>query len=351
MSLKHLFLLFVFLKNIYFISNDYPAMDEICFQIKNTTFKTNEEFMSTDFCLKNNGYIKNIDCRNLGYPDENICQLCCKLTCGINGTLVDQNCREKEANCLLRKNSYWIDVLNIFDYEDRHRAYFDLLSPILYLFKFDYYVGDCYFQSREDLLINFANQINGKFIYSLGGGHKHFDSRLMDTSRGRQAIPKELLLYPTYGINGNSSGVSYEDENILGYDCSGLSMALIYVMGGYNFDREFTNAQKMYDIAKENNYLKNEIKIGYALFYGKSENSINHVTIALGENKMIEASGHFPNKKGKPIRIGNISENYIGIADFIYTPFKTSFKKEENEDNKSEVLRFNSIIILILLLL
>ena len=303
--------------------------------------------MSSNFCLQNNGYIKDIDCRSLGYPEESICQLCCKLTCGINGTLVDQNCKENEANCILRKNSYWIDVLNIFDYEDRHRPYFDLLSPILYLFNFDYYVGDCYFQSREDLLINFANQINGKFIYSLGGGHRHFDNRLMDTSRGRHAIPKELLLYPTYGINGNSSGVYYEDANILGYDCSGLSMALIYIMGGYNFDREFTNAQKMYDIAKENKYLKNEIKIGYALFYGKSENSISHVTIALGENKMIEASGHFPNKTGKPISIGEIKNNYIGIADFIYTPFE----KEENEDNKSEVLRFNSIIILILLFL
>ena len=103
----------------------------------------------------------------------------------------------------------------------------------------------------------------------------------------------------------------------------------------------------MYDIAKENKYLKNEIKIGYALFYGKSENSISHVTIALGENKMIEASGHFPNKTGKPISIWEIRDNYIGIADFIYTPFE----KEENGDNKSEVLRFNSIIILILLFL
>jgi cell wall-associated NlpC family hydrolase len=124
-------------------------------------------------------------------------------------------------------------------------------------------------------------------------------------------------------------------------------MALIYIMGGYNFDRINTNAQRMYNIAKENKYLKNEIKIGYALFYGKSENSISHATISLGENKMIEASGHFSDKRGKQIRIGNISNGYIGIADFIYTPFN----KEKKEDNKSEIIRLNSIIILILLLL
>ena len=142
MFLKHLFLLFVFLQNIYFISNDYPAINEICFQIKNTTFKTSPEFMSSGFCLKNKGYIKNIDCRKLGYINESICQLCCNLVCGTNGTLVDQNCRKKEENCKLRKNSYWIDELDIFNYEDRNGPYFDLLSPILYLFRFDYFYGD-----------------------------------------------------------------------------------------------------------------------------------------------------------------------------------------------------------------
>lgn len=48
-----------------------------------------------------------------------------------------------------------------------------------------------------------------------------------------------------------------DDRNVLGYDCSGLSMALIHLIDGYNFDRENTNAQKMYDFAKEHNLLRN----------------------------------------------------------------------------------------------
>ena len=64
-------------------------------------------------------------------------------------------------------------------------------------------------------------------------------------------IESSFLIYPTYGISGVSGGVNYDDRNVLGYDCSGLSMALIYLIGGYNFDRENTNAQKMYNIAKE----------------------------------------------------------------------------------------------------
>lgn len=51
-------------------------------------------------------------------------------------------------------------------------------------------------------------------------------------------------------------------------------------------------------------------------FYGNSETSISHVTIALGENKMIEASGHNADKTGKPIQIVKIRNNMIGIADF-----------------------------------
>ena len=50
--------------------------------------------------------------------------------------------------------------------------------------------------------------------------------------------------------------------------------------------------------------------------------------------------------------MGEIRKNYIGIADFIYTPFhKEKEEKESNEGNKSEVLRLSSIIILMLLFL
>ena len=348
MFLKHLLLLSILLIKIDFISNDTIVYGESCFLMINDSSGSGYygDFLTPTFCSRKNGFIKVIDCRELGFFDEGDCQLCCNFTCGINGTYGTWYCSENELNCELSKKKYWIDNTDIFTSLEDEFEHFSLLSPIQKIFNFDYYGGNCYFQSKEDLLINFANQINGKFIYSLGGGHLHFDQRLMDTSLGKNSIQNYFLVYPTYGINATSDGVYYEDANVLGYDCSGLSMALIYITGHYNFNRETTNAQKMYNIAKENKYLKKEIKIGYALFYGKSENSISHVTIALGNNTMIEASGHDENKKGKPIQIVKIRNNYIGIADFIYSPFE---KKDEN--NKSEVLRINSIIILILFLL
>ena len=154
--IKYLFLLFVFLRNINFISNEYPIYNNTCFQIKDVPFKTNREILDSNFCLKNKGYIANIGCREFGYYDQNICQICCDLTCGKNGILVNLNCIDEEENCIYREKYYWIEPYYIFGRGDED-AYFDLLSPIYYLFNFDYYNGHCYFQSREDLLISFAN--------------------------------------------------------------------------------------------------------------------------------------------------------------------------------------------------
>ena len=301
----------------YILWPNSPDQNQICFKLYESIVLDKIGIFNSDICYQKGGYIKNVKTESVNGELVDV-KYCCNISCGINGTIIGEMCKwiKDKSICKLNSNLYYINEISIFG--SRYISSSNLLSLTYDIFKFDIPSGCfCSFQTKEDLLINFANQINGRFIYSLGGGHNHFDERLMDTSEGRGSIEKPFLLYPTYGIEGFSGGVNYDDRNVLGYDCSGLSMALIDLINGYNFDRENTNAQKMYDIAKENNLLKNELKIGYAIFYGKSENSISHVTIALGENKMIEASGHNPDKTGKPIQIVNIRNNMIGIADFI----------------------------------
>ena len=304
-----------------------PEKNQFCFQFYYPKEFEEGEILNFDACHKKGGNYKHAYTKAEN-GSQISAEFCCNIRCGINGTVIGDHCKwlKDKSICKLTSNLYYADQISILG--SRYTSRENLLYPIYNIFNFylpeNYGWAFCTFKSKEDLLINFANQINGKFIYSLGGGHNYFDKRLMDTSEGRGLIEGPFLIYPTYGVSGVSGGVHYDDRNVLGYDCSGLSMALIYLMTGYNFDRENTNAQKMYDIAKENNRLKKDIKIGYAIFYGKSENSISHVTIALGENKMIEASGHNADKTGKPIQIVKIRNNMIGIADFISEPQQES---------------------------
>ena len=333
MSKTKYFYMYIILlfKSYLFWPND-PEQNQYCFKYYYPKENEEGEILNFDSCKKKGGNYKHAD-------------FCCNINCGINGTVIGPHCKwvVDKSICKFTSNLYYSDQISIIG--SRYTSRTDLLYPIYNLFNFylpkNYGWAFCTFKSKEDLLINFANQINGKFIYSLGGGHNYFDKRLMDTSGGRGFIESPFLIYPTYGILGVSGGESYDDRNVLGYDCSGLSMALIYLTSGYNFDRENTNAQKMYDIAKKNNLLKKDIKIGYALFYGKSENSISHVTIALGENKMIEASGHNLGKTGKPIQIVKIRNNMIGIADFISDNEQESSRNSKS--NQASSVLFNSI--------
>ena len=336
----YLCLILLFKKYLFWVND--PEQNQFCFQLHSNRGK----IFDSDACYAKGGNIINAKTEN-GKGELINANFCCNVRCGINGTVIGPFCKwiKDKSICKLNSNLHYIDKISILG--TRYTNSRNLLYPIYDIFNFDlsesYGMDFCTFKSKEDLLINFANQINGKFIYSLGGGHKYFDKRLMDTSEGRGLIESSFLIYPTYGISGVSGGVNYDDRNVLGYDCSGLSMALIYLIGGYNFDRENTNAQKMYNIAKEKNLLKNEIKIGYAIFYGKSENSISHVTIALGENKMIEASGHNSDKIGKPIRIVNISDKIVGIADFI--------SKHEYESQSNYTLNLSCLFLFVFLLI
>lgn len=136
---------------------------------------------------------------------------CCNVTCGINGTVIGPLCKwlKDKSICKLNSNLYFADKIAIQG--TRYTSKTDLLYPIYDIFNFDlsesYGMEYCAFESKEDLLINFANQINGKFVYSLGGGHNYFDNRLMDTSEGRGIIESTFLIYPTYGVSGVSGEV------------------------------------------------------------------------------------------------------------------------------------------------
>lgn len=158
------------------------------------------------------------------------------------------------------------------------------------------------FNTKEDLLNGLVYLMEGKFIYSYGGGH---------SSKG-----------PTKCLIQNSNNKIIDDSNIIGFDCSYLVMFLLYNSSShlYNLDMIKTNAQGLYKFVKNKKILKNSddsIENGNVLFYGKDENSIHHVTIALENGKMIEAYGHDSNGNGLPIQIV-ISEHKIYLLSEIF---------------------------------
>ena len=205
-QLKYLFLL-CFLIKIYHFQPNSPDMNVICFSNDDFIFDNNEYKNIESYCLQKGGYLKkgqrepsydykgNIILENKTY--------CCNIKCGINGIIVGSSCKwnEDKSFCNLTSNLYYVNPISIFGphYCD---ISFDLLYDIYNLFNFNLYCNlvmtslekYCTFKSREDLLINFANQIDHKFIYSWGGGHKHFDQRLMDTSEGRDLMETPFLI-------------------------------------------------------------------------------------------------------------------------------------------------------------
>ena len=199
----------------------------------------------------------------------------------------------------------------------------------------------CKFNSKEDLLNGLAYLMEGKFIYSYGGGHSR---------RG-----------PTKGTIENSNDKIIDDSNIIGFDCSGLVMFLLYNSGSYlcDLDMSKTNSRGLYNFAKNKKLLKNSndsIVNGNVLFYGNDENSIHHVTIALENGKMIEAYGHDSNGNGLPIQIVNIrTQGLFAIGDFLgktYECNSNNFQEIENEDESYILyIKFSLIIILVILFL
>ena len=197
---KHLFL-WCFLIKIYIFQPNDPEKNIICFSNDDFIFVNNENNDIESLCLQKGGYLKK------GLRDNSIYReayklenktYCCKISCGINGTIIGDHCKwiEDKSFCELTSNLYYIKPITISG-----TIYcYNLLVDIFNLFNFNVHY-QCTFKSKEDLLINFAEQIHGKFKYSLGGGHNHFDKRLMDTSKGKGSMESPFLIYPTFGIN------------------------------------------------------------------------------------------------------------------------------------------------------
>ena len=196
----------------------------------------------------------------------------------------------------------------------------------------DRYMCDysCKFNSKEDLLNGLAYLMEGKFIYSYGGGH---------SSEG-----------PTKGTIENSNNKIIDDSNIIGFDCSGLVMFLLFNSGSHlcDLDMPKTNAQGLYNYAKKKKIIKNSndlIVNGNVLFYGNDEKSIHHVAIALDNGKMIEAYGHDSNGNGLPIQIVNIrTQGIFALGDFLG-------KINECSGNYILYIKFSLIIMLVILFL
>ena len=186
----------------------------------------------------------------------------------------------------------------------------------------------CKFNTKEDLLNGLSYLMEGKFIYSYGGGH---------SSKG-----------PTKCLIQNSNNKIIDDSNIIGFDCSYLVMFLLYNSSShlYNLDMIKTNAQGLYKFVKNKKILKNSddsIENGNVLFYGKDENSIHHVTIALENGKMIEAYGHDSNGNGLPIQIVNIrTQDLFAVGNFL---------GKESECNSGNYILYNKFSLIIMLII
>ena len=190
----------------------------------------------------------------------------------------------------------------------------------------DWNMGDyaCHFKSKEDLLNGLAYIMEGKFIYSYGGGHS----------------PKG----PTKGTIQNLNNKIIDDSNIIGFDCSGLVMFLLYNSGVdlCRLNMAETNAQRLYNFAKNKKIIKiiknsDDYVNGNVLFYGKNENTIHHVSIALENGKMIEAYGHNSTTgNGLPIQIVDIrTKDLFAAGDFLGKTY------ECYDDNGSSSININ----------
>lgn len=254
-----------------------------------------------------------------GKPQTHPCdKACCNMKCMKGkGELVLNHYSEKCSLDIYKSKEFLLIISMYFDNfsSDFNKAIGIIDDNFIYNDEEGIFIGNkilcsdwsmcdysCHFNSKEDLLNGLAYIMEGKFIYSYGGGHS----------------PKG----PTKGTIYNSNNKIIDDSNIIGFDCSGLVMFLLY-NSGYDLSQlnlSKTNAQGLYNFAKNKKIIKNpddSIVNGNVLFYGKDENSIHHVSIALENGKMIEAYGHDSNGNGLPIQIVNIrTQGLFGVGDF-----------------------------------
>lgn len=98
-------------------------------------------------------------------------------------------------------------------------------------------------------------------------------------------------------------GIPYRwggDNVIEGMDCSGFVRA-VYNLCGVNIPRTSREQYKVGELIP-----KSELQDGDLVFFGASENKINHVGIYVGNGKFVHAP-----RRGEDIKITSIDENYF----------------------------------------
>jgi len=115
-------------------------------------------------------------------------------------------------------------------------------------------------------------------------------------------------VYPYSWGGGNTNGATFgvkqqfspycDDSRVMGFDCSGLSMFCVFQGCGISLVHsskvQYENCPMKVPIA--------DLEVGDLVFYGRSTSSITHVAIYVGNNQMVEASGHNPDCSGVPVR-------------------------------------------------
>ena len=121
-----------------------------------------------------------------------------------------------------------------------------------------------------------AEAMVGRYPYSYGGGND------------RGATRGVLMKISPY----------CDDRGVVGFDCSGLSKYAVFQGTGRSI---YHGATHQYNEAPQQLPLASRQR-GDLLFYGSSLQDIHHVTIYVGDNMMVEASGHNPDCSGVILR-------------------------------------------------
>lgn len=186
----------------------------------------------------------------------------------------------------------------------------------------------CAFETQQDLMEYLIWTVEGKFVYSWGGGHEK-------------------------NFYGPTKGTTYKnkcpnDINVVGFDCSGLVLYMLKMLGN-NIKMNGGNCNYIYELGQKLGLekTKDNIKLGDVLLFGDNSTKV-HTVIAIDNVYALEAPSHNKDCTGKPIQRSKISDllinhsNNVWVIDFLQK--KTyldgdKYLKEESVERKVVVVK------------
>ena len=108
-----------------------------------------------------------------------------------------------------------------------------------------------------------------------------------------------------------------DGKKFLGFDCSGLTLELLWSIGA--IPKGDRTAQEIYDYFKSKNNRMLSEGYGNLLFFGKDLNSITHIGLSVNPFQYIEAGGGDRKNLGGMVRLRPTSyrSDLIAVIDFI----------------------------------